>query len=96
MGRLTMNIKQLRLFHEVMVTGKISAAAERLNFSQPAASKMLANLESRLGYSLFARGNGRLNATPEAVFLHEETLWYWHTWQPSLLVEQCCRRLAKK
>jgi DNA-binding transcriptional LysR family regulator len=73
-----MNIKQLRLFHEVMVTGKISAAAERLNFSQPAASKMLANLESRLGYSLFARGNGRLNATPEAVFLHEETLGVLH------------------
>ncbi|MCJ8298195.1 MAG: LysR family transcriptional regulator [Pseudomonadales bacterium] len=69
-----MNIKQLRLFHEVMVTGKISQAAERLCFSQPAASKMLNALEQIIGYRLFFRANGRLNPTPEAIYLHRETI----------------------
>ncbi len=69
-----MNIKQLRLFHEVMVTGKISQAAERLCFSQPAASKMLNALEQLIGYRLFFRANGRLNPTPEAIYLHRETI----------------------
>jgi len=69
-----MNLKQLRLFHEVMTTGKISLAADRMSFSQPAASKMLASLEDLVGYQLFLRQNGRLQPTPEAVFLHAETL----------------------
>jgi|GEM_PF-2667910 len=69
-----MNIKQLRLFHEVLTTGKMSIAAERLNFSQPAASKMLGNLESKIGYKLFLRQNSQLVATPEALHLHEEVL----------------------
>jgi len=69
-----MNIKQLRLFHEVMISGKISLAAEQLNVSQPAASKMLNNFEHLIGYSLFARLNGRLQPTPEAILLHRETI----------------------
>jgi DNA-binding transcriptional LysR family regulator len=73
-----MNIKQLRLFHEVMITGKISQAAERLNFSQPAASKMLNVLEELIGYRLFFRSNGRLSPTPEAVYLHRETIEVLH------------------
>lgn len=69
-----MNIKQLRLFHELITTGKLSKAAERLSFSQPAASKMLANLEAQIGYRLFFRQHGQLNATPEALYLHQEVL----------------------
>ncbi|MGB1239092.1 MAG: LysR family transcriptional regulator [Pseudomonadales bacterium] len=69
-----MNIKQLRLFHEIMLTGRVAQAAERLHISQPAASKMLAALEHHLGYKLFARQAGRLQPTPEATYLHRETL----------------------
>ena len=69
-----MNLKQLQLFHEIMVTGKISQAADRLSFSQPAAIKMLANFETTLGYQLFFRANGRLNPTAQASYLHRETL----------------------
>ncbi|MEH6443105.1 MAG: LysR family transcriptional regulator [Oceanospirillaceae bacterium] len=69
-----MNIKQLKLFHEIMITGKISQAAQRLSFSQPAASKMLLALEHLIGYQLFFRSKGRLNPTPEAIYLHRETL----------------------
>ncbi|WP_244272142.1 LysR family transcriptional regulator [Halomonas aestuarii] len=71
---MTMNIKHLRLFHEIMTTGKMSVAAERMSFSQPAASKMLASLEEQLDYKLFFRQQGRLLPTPEAMFLHAETL----------------------
>jgi DNA-binding transcriptional LysR family regulator len=69
-----MNFKQLKLFHEIMVTGKISDAAQRLSFSQPAASKMLVLLEHTIGYQLFYRSKGRLSPTPEAFYLHRETL----------------------
>lgn len=69
-----MNIKQLRLFNEIMITGKISTAAQRLSFSQPAASKMLFNLEDSLDFKLFSRVNGGLEPTPEAQLLHQETL----------------------
>lgn len=69
-----MNVKQLRLFHEVLSTGKMSRAAEWLHFSQPAASKMLGNLEEKVGYRLFFRQNGQLNPTPEALYLHEEVV----------------------
>ncbi len=69
-----MNIKQLKLFHEIMITGKISQAAQRLSFSQPAASKMLVALEHLIGYQLFYRSEGRLSPTPEAFYLHRETL----------------------
>ena len=74
-----MNIKQLKLFHEIMITGKISQAAQRLNFSQPAASKMLVALEHLIGYQLFYRSKGRLSPTPEAFYLHRETLVVLHS-----------------
>ncbi|MCC9620061.1 LysR family transcriptional regulator [Thalassospira sp. MA62] len=67
-----MNIKRLRIFHEVFVTGSITRAAERSFVSQPAASKMLANFEAEIGYKLFARHNGKLIPTDEAHFLHDE------------------------
>ncbi|WP_341364558.1 LysR family transcriptional regulator [Thalassospira sp. SN3W] len=67
-----MNIKRLRIFHEVFVTGSITRAAERSFVSQPAASKMLANFEAEIGYKLFVRHNGKLLPTDEAHFLHDE------------------------
>jgi DNA-binding transcriptional LysR family regulator len=69
---MLMNVKRLRIFHEVFVTGSITRAAERSFVSQPAASKMLTNLENDIGYRLFARSNGKLIPTDEAHFLHDE------------------------
>lgn len=67
-----MNVKRLRIFHEVFVTGSITRAAERSFVSQPAASKMLTNFEADIGYKLFVRNNGKLIPTDEAHYLHDE------------------------
>ncbi|RCK50749.1 LysR family transcriptional regulator [Thalassospira profundimaris] len=67
-----MNVKRLRIFHEVFVTGSITRAAERSFVSQPAASKMLTSFEAEIGYKLFVRSNGKLIPTDEAHFLHDE------------------------
>src|ERR1700692_1796951 len=51
---------ELRCFHAVIEAGGFSRAAERLDLSQSAVSQTIANLEHRLGTSLFRR------ATPPA------------------------------
>ncbi|MFQ3192073.1 MAG: DNA-binding transcriptional LysR family regulator [Paraglaciecola sp.] len=69
-----MDIKKLRMFHEVFITGSITLAAERLYVSQPAASKTISALEEEIGYKLFVRKSGHLCPTDEAYYLHEEVL----------------------
>lgn len=70
----TVDIKKLRMFHEVFITGSITLAAERLYVSQPAASKTVSALEEEIGYKLFVRKSGHLCPTDEAYYLHEEVL----------------------
>ncbi len=55
-----------------MLEGSISAAARKLFVSQPAISKYVGNLESRLGLPLFIRSGGRLLPTPEAKSLFDQ------------------------
>ncbi|RBW48495.1 LysR family transcriptional regulator [Marinobacter sp. F3R11] len=64
-----MNLKQLRAFREVMVTGSVSKAAENLFRTQPAISAQLAGLEKEVGLKLFERREGRLHPVPEAEYL---------------------------
>ena len=51
-------LRHLRAFQSVMVCGGVSAAAQRLNLTQPAISKQLSTLESALGLTLFHRKSG--------------------------------------
>lgn len=67
-----MNLKQMSVFREVMVTGSVSEAARNLNRTQPSVSHTLATLEDELGMKLFDRRGGRLHAVPEAHYLFEE------------------------
>lgn len=53
-----MNLHALRMFHEVIVCGSVTRAAERLHLSQPAVTGQLRNLERELGLSLL-RPQGR-------------------------------------
>ncbi|NLS06086.1 LysR family transcriptional regulator [Rhizobium sp. P32RR-XVIII] len=62
----TMNLRQLEVFHAIMVTGSVTAAADLLNVSQPAISAILKHCESRLKLKLFERTGGRLRPTREA------------------------------
>lgn len=63
-----MNLKQLRAFREVMLTGSVSKAANNLFRTQPAVSAQIASLESEVGFKLFNRRDGRLHPVPEAEY----------------------------
>lgn len=67
-----MNIRQLRAFQEVMLTGSVTEAARNLSRTQPAISALIAGLEETVGYRLFERRGGRLHPVPEAHFLLSE------------------------
>ncbi|MDH2348752.1 LysR family transcriptional regulator [Bradyrhizobium sp. SSUT77] len=68
-----MRLRQIEVFHATMQVGSLSGAADLLNISQPAASKMLAQAEHSLGLSLFTRLPGGLKPTREATLLFRET-----------------------
>ncbi|MEP3350993.1 MAG: LysR family transcriptional regulator [Marinomonas sp.] len=67
-----MNLKQLRAFKEIMVTGSVSKAASNLFRTQPAVSSQLASLEEEVGMPLFERREGRLHPVPEAEYILAE------------------------
>ncbi len=54
--RRGMELKQLRVLQAVGETGSFSAAADRLDYTQPAVSKIVATLERQLGTTLVDRG----------------------------------------
>lgn len=68
-----MNLRQLEAFRAVMLTGSVTQAAQSMHLSQPAVSKLIADLEYILGFQLFVRSKGSaLTVTPEAgYFFHE-------------------------
>jgi len=69
-----MKIRQLEAFRAVMVYQTVTRAAEALHISQPATTRLIADLEESVGFSLFLRARGRLYPTPEAESLYEEVL----------------------
>ena len=67
-----MNFRMLTAFQAVMVAGSVTEASVALGRSQPAVSRILAELETSLGYRLFERVNRRMVPTEEAVLLFKE------------------------
>jgi DNA-binding transcriptional LysR family regulator len=61
-----MKLRQIEVFHAVMITGSTVAAAEMLNVTQPAISTTLKRMQDELGLMLFSSASGRLIPTPEA------------------------------
>ena len=64
--------RQLEGFRAVIKTGKVTAAANVLNTTQPSVSRMIADLESVTGFKLFNRQGRQLIPTSEALALYEE------------------------
>lgn len=60
---MRLEMKHLRLVRSISETGNLTRAAELLFVSQPALSKQLAELESRLGFALFYRTRKAMLAT---------------------------------
>lgn len=69
---VAVRFRQFEVFYAVMTAGSVSAAAQRLGVSQPSVTKTLKQLEDELGYLLFDRVKGRLQATEEARALMRE------------------------
>jgi DNA-binding transcriptional LysR family regulator len=61
-----MTMRQMEVFHAIMRTGSVTAAARLLSVSQPAVTAVLKHCEASLKMRLFNRVGGRLQPTPEA------------------------------
>ena len=61
-----MNLRQLEAFRATIESGSITGAAKVLHISQPSVSRLIADLERSVGFSLFRRVGRGLVATVEA------------------------------
>ena len=66
-----MNFRQLKAFDTVMRLGSITGAAKEMRVSQPSVSRLIHELESRLGFTLFVRRGRGIVATLEARRFHQ-------------------------
>jgi len=60
-----MTFQELQVFSEVVRSGGITAAADKLGMAKSAVSKQLSQLERRLQVKLLARSSRRVSLTPE-------------------------------
>ena len=67
-----LNVRQVEVFKAIMEAGSVTAAARRLNVTQPSVSKYLKLLETDLGVPLFERTGNRLVPTAEARAFHDQ------------------------
>ncbi|CAN5430470.1 LysR family transcriptional regulator [soil metagenome] len=63
-SNMNFKLKQLALLSALGTTGTLRAAAERVNVSQPGATRLLHELEDMLGVTLFDRVKGKMVVTP--------------------------------
>lgn len=61
-----MNMRQLEAFRATMRSGSITEAAAIMHISQPSVSRLIADLERAVGFSLFVRSGRGLSPTVEA------------------------------
>lgn len=66
------DLRALRAFAAIVRTGTVTAAGRELGLTQPATSRLLAQLERDIGFGLFHRDRGRLVPTSDALLLYEE------------------------
>lgn len=67
-----MDLRDVDVFHAIMLSGGVGSAAQMLGSSQPSISRALAKMERDLGFRLFDRIRGRLVPTREGQLLHAE------------------------
>ncbi len=71
-GLSMLNPRQIEAFRTVIVTGGITAAAQALNITQPAVTRLIQDLQYALGLPLFVKRGARLVPTNEALSLYRE------------------------
>lgn len=62
-----MRFRQVEAFRAAMLTGTVTGAAKLLSIAQPSASRLIADLETGIGFQLFQRQGGRLVPTAEGL-----------------------------
>ncbi len=67
-----MNFRQIEAFRTVVTSGSITHAAELLGVSQPAVSRLIADLEKNIGFDLFERQGRNIVATGEGKLLYAD------------------------
>jgi len=70
-GRL-FDMRQLEAFAAVMSTGSVTAAARVIGKSQPVVTRLIQDLESDLGFELFARHGRRIMPTQNGAMFYRE------------------------
>lgn len=60
-----MNLRSLKLFRQIVLTGSLSEASKNLHLSTPAASRLLTLLEHEVSLQLFSRQKRKLELTEE-------------------------------
>lgn len=68
-----LDIRRLRLLHELRIRGTITGAAEALSYSPSSVSQQLATLEKEVGTPLLEKSGRRLQFTPQGELLAERT-----------------------
>ncbi|HYG42517.1 MAG TPA: LysR family transcriptional regulator [Bordetella sp.] len=66
--------RELSLLRAMYQHGTVTAAAASINMTQPAASALLRDMETRLGFALFSRENRRLQLTSQGRALVPDAL----------------------
>ena len=69
---MRINLRQIEAFRAAMEFGSATAASEVLHITQPAVSRLLADLESNVGFQLFERRARGLVPTQDAHSLYDE------------------------
>lgn len=69
-----MNLRALRLFREIVLTGSLNEAARRLNTSTSAASRLIVNLEQDLNLKLFSRNHRRLELSEDGDLFYRQIM----------------------
>ncbi|GLU33652.1 LysR substrate-binding domain-containing protein [Trinickia caryophylli] len=72
MSSSDLKIRQVEAFRALMQRQTVTRAALALHVSQPAVSRLLADFEASVGFTLFDRQQGRLVPTAEARLLYDE------------------------
>lgn len=65
-------VRALAAFAEVVRTGSATAAARNLHMTQPGVSRLLAQLEAKMGFELFYRDRGKLVPTKDGLLMAQE------------------------
>lgn len=69
---MRINPRQVEAFRNVMLAGGITSAAELMNITQPAVSRLIRDFEYAVGLKLFERDGSRLAPRDEALKLYRE------------------------